>query len=79
MTQKYVNELAFKIMGCAIEVHKQRGRGLLKSVYETCMIEEMTEMGLKVKSQLFVPKTYKGKELRNQLKLDLWVNDLINS
>ncbi len=41
------------------------------------MIEEMTEMGLEVKSKLSVLIIYKGKELSNQLKLDFLVNDII--
>lgn len=39
-TQKYLNELSFKIIGAAIEVHTIMGRGLLESVYHQCMKEE---------------------------------------
>ncbi len=35
VTQKYINGLSYKIIGCAIEVHKQLGPGLLESVYES--------------------------------------------
>lgn len=34
MTKKEVNQVAYEIVGCAIEVHKQVGPGLLESVYE---------------------------------------------
>lgn len=77
LTQKYINDIAYKIVGCAIEVHKHLGPGLLESVYEKCMIEELISAGLKVQSQLYVPINYKGKELGNDLKLDLLVEDLI--
>lgn len=77
ITQKYINDIAYKIVGCAIEVHKQLGPGLLESVYETCLIEELTSVGLKVQSQLYVPINYKGKELGIPLKLDLLVEDLV--
>ena len=38
MTQKYLNELTFAIVGVAIEIHKELGPGLLESVYEKCMM-----------------------------------------
>jgi len=77
ITQKYINELSYKIIGCAIEVHKHLGQGLLESVYESCFIDEMKTAGLIVKSQIYVPVNYKGKDLGGNLKLDLLVNDLI--
>lgn len=77
ITQKYINEISYKIIGCAIEVHKHLGPGLLESVYETCFIEELRDAGLSVKSQLHVPIRYKGNNLGGKLKLDLLVNDLI--
>lgn len=77
LTQKYINDIAYKIVGCAIEVHKHLGPGLLESVYETCLIEELIAVGLKVQSQLYVPIMYKGKELGTNLKLDLLVEEII--
>ena len=55
ITQKYINELSYKIVGCAIEVHKNLGPGLLESIYETCLIEEIKTNGLDVKSQVPIP------------------------
>ena len=77
ITQKYINEISYKIIGCAIEVHKHLGAGLLESVYELCFIDEMRSAGLEVKSQLYVPIHYKGKDLGGILKLDILVNDII--
>ncbi len=77
ITQKYINEISYTIIGCAIEVHKHIGPGLLESVYESCFIDEMKSVGLVVKSQVYVPVHYKGKDLGGSLKLDLLVNDLI--
>jgi len=34
VTQKYINQISYNIVGCAIEVHKNLGPGLLESVYE---------------------------------------------
>ena len=77
ITQKRINEISYKIIGCAIEVHKHLGPGLLESVYESCFIDEMRGCGLEVKSQVYVPVHYKGKNLGGSLKLDLLINDLI--
>lgn len=76
-TQKSINDISFKIIGCAIEVHKYIGPGLLESVYESCLIEELRNAGLGVQSQVHVPVHYKGKDLGGNLKLDVLVNDLI--
>jgi GxxExxY protein len=48
ITQKGINDLAYKIIGCAIEVSKQYGPGLLESVYENCLVYELISKGLKV-------------------------------
>jgi GxxExxY protein len=46
VTKKYLNELTFKVIGCAIEVHKHLGPGLLESVYEKCFMKELTLQGI---------------------------------
>ena len=77
ITQRYVNEICYKIVGCAIEVHKILGPGLLESIYEKCLIEELKSQNLKVKSQVIIPIFYKGKDLNTFLKVDLLVNELV--
>jgi len=77
LTQKFINNIAYKIVGCAIEVHKNLGPGLLESVYEECMIDELHRNNLKVESQSYVPLVYKGKKLNTNLRLDLLIEDLI--
>ncbi len=64
-------------MGCAIEVHKALGSGLLESVYEKCMIKEMELRGMTSQSQLKIPINYKGFTLDADLRLDLLVEDII--
>ncbi len=61
ITKQFVNGLSYKIVGCAIEVHKNLGPGLLESVYETCFIDELKIQGLKVERQVPVSILYKGK------------------
>jgi len=77
MTQKSINDLSYKIIGCAIEVHKELGPGLLETVYETCLIDELITAGLSVKSQMLVPIKYKNKTLNSNLILDILVEDTI--
>ncbi|MCC6838017.1 MAG: GxxExxY protein [Bacteroidia bacterium] len=77
MTQKYVNDIAYEIVGCAIEVHKELGPGLLESIYEKCLVEELLAQGFKVESQSLVLLKYKGKDLGFNLKMDIVVEDLI--
>ena len=77
ITQKYINELAYKVVGCAIEVHKHLGPGLLESVYELCFIDELKSAGLNVQSQVYISINYKDKNLGGILKLDILTNDLI--
>ncbi|MDP4239956.1 MAG: GxxExxY protein [Bacteroidota bacterium] len=77
MTQKLINDLAYRVVACAIEVHKQLGPGLLESIYEECFIEELKSGGFNVTSQEKIPLVYKGKTLKTDLKLDILVNDCI--
>lgn len=76
-TQQYIDELTYRIIGCAIEVHKQLGPGLLESVYEQCFIRELSLQGLDHKTQIWIPLFYKGLRLETQLRLDVLVEDLI--
>lgn len=77
VTQSYINQLSYKIIGCAIEVHRELGPGLLESIYEKCLIYESTHNGFEVKSQLAVPVIYKEISFDCDLRLDILVNDLI--
>ena len=48
MTQHEINLIAYKIIGCAIEVHRHVGPGLLESVYHSCMKDELMNSGLTI-------------------------------
>ena len=72
-----VEALTEKIIGCAIEVHRTLGPGLLESVYRDCLMIEMRRQGLRVKSEHRLPFDYKGERISGALKLDLLVNDCI--
>jgi GxxExxY protein len=72
------NEISKVIVDSAIEVHGELGGpGLIESVYEEAMVEELNRRGMKVERQLQVPIIYKGKRLATPLRLDLKVNGLV--
>ncbi|WP_350608639.1 GxxExxY protein, partial [Pseudoalteromonas sp. MER144-MNA-CIBAN-0113] len=47
------------VIGCAIEVHRNLGPGLLESSYEACLIYELSKIGLSAKNQVELPIYYK--------------------
>jgi GxxExxY protein len=72
------NEISKVIVESAIEVHRELGGpGLIESVYEESMAEELQRRGMTVERQLWVPIFYKGKQLASPLRLDLKVNGLV--
>ena len=77
LTKSQLKNISYKIIGCAIEVHKELGPGLLESVYHTCFLHELSSHGLQTNSQVYVPVNYKGVNLGGLLKLDLIVENSI--
>lgn len=77
ITQKYIDDLTYKIIGAAIEVHKIMGRGLLESVYHQCLKEELSIRGINFISEMRIPIIYKEKELTSDFKCDLFVENII--
>jgi GxxExxY protein len=77
ITQKQIDDLTYKIIGAAIEVHKIMGRGLLESVYHQCLKEELNIRGINYVSEMKIPVIYKEKELISDFRCDLLVENLI--
>ncbi|MBK6951046.1 MAG: GxxExxY protein [Crocinitomicaceae bacterium] len=71
------NDLSAKIIGAAIEVHKQLGPGLLESTYEICLAFELKELGLEVKQQVALPVVYKDVKLDAGYRIDLIVENKV--
>jgi GxxExxY protein len=71
------NVLTDQIIGCAIEVHRHLGPGLLESVYEECLCYELSQIGLRFERQVHLPMSYKGIKLECGHKLDLLVEDSV--
>jgi GxxExxY protein len=77
ITKRYLKDLVYKVNGVAIEVHKELGPGLLESVYHKCMKHELKNRGIKFKSELVVPVSFKGLELDTELRCDLFVEGIL--
>lgn len=72
-----INDLSYKIIGLAIDVHKELGPGLLESAYQECLFYEIKSAGLKVVKELALPITYKDIKLDHGYRIDLLVEDKI--
>ena len=73
----YKKEISDKIIGLAIEVHKNLGNGFLEKVYENAMMFELTKMNnIKAESQYPVPVYYKN-QIVGEYFCDLLVEDEI--
>ena len=72
-----INQITEKIIGCAIEVHKFLGQGLLESAYEECLAFELQKAGLRVERQKAVPVIYKEIKLDCGYRIDILVEDSI--
>lgn len=70
-------ELTGKIIGAAIEVHRQLGPGFIESIYENALVYELRKRGLRVEQQLEVPIVYDGKIEVGKHRLDLFVENEI--
>lgn len=77
ITQKYLDELTYNILGCAIEVHRELGPGLLEKVYEKCLIQELYVKKLRFEYQQSVPVIYKNEIVDCDLRYDLLVENSI--
>lgn len=73
-----INHLSSQVIKAAINVHKELGPGLLESVYQSCMIIELKNLGLKTESELPLQVSYRGEVIsRDGLRIDLLVEDRI--
>jgi GxxExxY protein len=72
-----LNEITRKIIGCAIEVHKSLGPGLLESAYEECLSYELIKNGLNIKRQQPTPVVYKEIKLECGYRIDILVENSV--
>ncbi len=74
---KEFSQLSNKVIGCAIEVHKALGPGLLESTYQQCLAHELTINQIEFKTEYPVPVQYKGITLNCGYRIDLLVENEI--
>ena len=71
------NEISYKIIGIAIDLHRNVGPGLLESAYENALAYDLRESGLDVKQQLPLPFLYKEVKMEVGYRVDLLVENKV--
>lgn len=69
--------LSRRVIGAAIEVHREKGAGLIESIYEKCLLRELELQGIPAKNQVVVPVEDKGHVFEEILRLDILVDDCL--
>jgi GxxExxY protein len=73
-----LNKLTEKIIGVAIEVHRELGPGLLESIYQRCLAIALREAGLNVEEERPVPIYFRGQRISDDgYRLDMLVEDTV--
>ena len=71
------DDLSNRVIGCAIQVHRELGPGLLESTYEQCVAYELIQAGIPFKIQHPIPVSYKQIKLDCGYRVDLLIDDLL--
>lgn len=71
------NEISYKIIGAAIEIHKSIGLGLLESAYESALAYELRELDFNVEQQKPMPYIYKNVRQDIGYRIDLMINNKV--
>jgi GxxExxY protein len=71
------NDISYKVIGIALELHKNLGPGLLESVYENALALDLTKHGFEVKKQVPMPFIYKELKMEVGYRVDLLVDDKV--
>jgi len=69
--------LSNKVIGCALEVHRYLGPGLLESAYEQCLAIELSTQGIPFELQSELHVKYKGRKIDCGYRIDVIVNDIL--
>lgn len=76
-TKMEFDPISQKVLGCALEVHRTLGPGLLETIYEKALAQELTEAGLQFAAQVQLPVIYKGRDLGCGFRIDLLVENSV--
>jgi GxxExxY protein len=71
------NEISYKVIGAAINLHKQLGPGLLESAYENALSYDLKNIGLEVEQQVSMPFKYKDVYLEVGYRIDLMIENKV--
>jgi GxxExxY protein len=71
------NDISYAVRGAAFKVNRKLGPGLLESVYETALTDELRREGFDVKTQIGIPMVYNEQRMDVGFRLDILVNDLV--
>ena len=71
------NEISYKIIGCAIEVHKALGPGLLESAYQECLCFKLIQSGLRVEKEKPMPLVFEDVKLEVGYRVDILVENKV--
>ncbi len=77
ITQTYLDELTYDVIGAAIEVHKTLGSGLLESVYQKCLEEELKYRNIKFQSEKSISVIYRDKEMNVDFRCDFFIENCL--
>ena len=71
------NKLSSEVIGAAIEVHQEKGPGLIESIYERCVLRDLELPSIPATTQKLVCIEYKGLVFNEPLRFDLLVNECL--
>ena len=77
ITQTYLDELTYDVIGAAIEVHKTLGSGLLESVYQKCLEEELKYRNINFQSEKTISVIYRDKEMNVDFRCDFFIENCL--
>lgn len=76
-TQKSLDELSYRVLGAAIEVHKFLGPGLLESVYQKCLDAELRYQSIDFETELSIPIIYQDQKVETLFRCDFLVEEIL--
>lgn len=71
------DSLAYQVIGCAMEVYKRLGPGLLESVYQKAMMRELANCDIPAEAEVPINVLYRGENLGVGFRMDILVDDII--
>ena len=71
-----INDLTYRVIGCAYKVHNTLGPGFLEKVYENALILELKKLGIHARQQVKLPVLYEGQQVGLYFP-DLWIQNLL--